>query len=421
LAHADLGIKYSVLGESVLAAESTRKAYQLKDRVSDQERFFIMLMYDRQVTGNLDRARRTAELWAQTYPRNPAAHGLLSGYSTIGAGKFEESIAEAKIALGLDPNHVPEYTSLILSSLYLDRIEEAENALRRASEHKVESPDFTPLRYYINFLRSDRKGMEREMARAIGVPEAEDLMAHSEALVSARSGQLQQARTMSRRAVDLGLQAGQPESAALFETGSAVSEALAGNASAAKRSALAALERSKGRDVEFGAAFALALAGESSRSQAIADDLEKRFPEDTSVRFTYLPTLRALSELARGRPQNAIDTLQSAVPYELSVPGISFRGFFGALYPVYVRGEARLAAHQGAEAAAEFQKILDHRGLVFADPIGALARLQLGRAWALSGDRNKAKAAYRDFLTLWKDADPEIPIFKQAKVEYARL
>src|SRR6185312_10577707 len=161
------------------------------------------------------------------------------------------------------------------------------------------------------------------------------------------------------------------------------------------------------RDVEFGAAFALALAGESSRSQAIADDLEKRFPEDTSVRFTYLPTLRALSELARGRPQNAIDTLQSAVPYELSVPGISFRGFFGALYPVYVRGEARLAAHQGAEAAAEFQKILDHRGLVFADPIGALARLQLGRAWALSGDRNKAKAAYRDFLTLWKDADPE--------------
>ena len=234
-------------------------------------------------------------------------------------------------------------------------------------------------------------------------------------------GQLQLARTMSRRAVDLGRQAGQGESAALFEAGAAVSEALFCNASAAKRSALTALEHSKGRDVEFGAAFALALAGDSSRPQAIADDLEKRFPEDTSVRFTYLPALRALSELARGRPQNAIDTLQSAVPYELSVPGISFRGFFGALYPVYVRGEARLAAHQGAEAAVEFQKILDHRGLVFADPIGAMARLQLGRALAVSGDRNKAKAACRDFLTLWKDADPELPIFKQAKVEYARL
>ena len=184
---------------------------------------------------------------------------------------------------------------------------------------------------------------------------------------------------------------------------------------------MAALELSKDREVEYGAAFALALSGDSSRSQTLANDLESRFPEDTSVRFSYLPALRALLALNHGEPAKAIELLQIAVPYELGAPRSSHTWYFGALYPVYVRGEAYLAARQGAEAAAEFQKILDHRGIVVSDPIGALAHLQLGRAFALSGDKAKAKAAYQDFLTLWKDADPDIPILKQAKAEYAKL
>ena len=184
---------------------------------------------------------------------------------------------------------------------------------------------------------------------------------------------------------------------------------------------MAALTLSKDREVEYGVAFALARSVDISKAQALADDLEKRFPEDTSVRFSYLPTLRALFALSHGDHSRAFEVLQVAIPTELGTPRSSIQGLFGALYPVYVRGEAHLAAHQGAEAAAEFQKVLDHRGIVVSDPIGALERLQIGRAWALAGDKTKATTAYRDFLTLWKDADPEIPILKQAKAEYAKL
>ena len=185
-----------------------------------------------------------------------------------------------------------------------------------------------------------------------------------------------------------------------------------------------ALELSKSRDVAFGAGFALALSGDSSRSQALTEDLSRRLPEDTRVQFTYAPTLRALLALNHSQPSKALELLQTTIPYELGSPnkgGSEFLLGAGNLYPAYVRGLAYLAAHQGAEAAGEFQKILDHRGIVLSDPIGALAHLQLGRAYALSGDKTKAKSAYQDFLTLWKDADPDIPILKQAKAEYANL
>jgi eukaryotic-like serine/threonine-protein kinase len=276
-------------------------------------------------------------------------------------------------------------------------------------------------RYSIAFLKGDRAGMDQAVARARGNPQAEYWVANSEALVAAHSGRLQQAASASRRAMDLAQQSGQPEAAATFETAAAVWEALSGNAVEAKRHAMAALGVSKGRDVEYAAAVAFALAGDFVRSQALADDLEKRFPEDTSVRFSYLPTLRALFAISHGQSANAIELLQAAVPYELAVPGIEFFAGFGGLYPVYVRGEALLAAHQGAGAAAEFQKILDHRGIVLADPVGALTHLHLGRAYAMSGDKTKARTAYQDFLTLWKDADPDVPILRQAKTEYAKL
>jgi len=215
---------------------------------------------------------------------------------------------------------------------------------------------------------------------------------------------------------DLAKQTGKREVAGTYEAAAAVCDAVYGRAAEARKRAHVALELSKGRDVEYGAAFALAVAGDSAGSQSLADDLKKRFPEDTVVQFNYLPTIRAQLALTRNDPSKAIEALQAAAPYELGdvITGVS-------LHPVFVRGQAYLAGHQGVEAAAEFQKILDHRGIVFNDSIGALAHLGLARAYAMQGNTTKAKAAYQDFLTLWKDADPDIPILKQAKAEYAKL
>jgi eukaryotic-like serine/threonine-protein kinase len=185
--------------------------------------------------------------------------------------------------------------------------------------------------------------------------------------------------------------------------------------------AAAALKLSNDQEVEYGAAFAFAVSGDSSRAQSLVSDIEKRFPEDSSARFSYLPTIHAALALNRATPAAALESLQVAVPHELGIPPSGVSGLFGALYPVYVRGLTFLAANKPAEAAAEFQKILDHRGIVVSDPIGALAHLQLGRAYALSGDNTKAKSAYQDFLALWNDADPDIPLLKQARAEYAKL
>jgi hypothetical protein len=237
--------------------------------------------------------------------------------------------------------------------------------------------------------------------------------------VLAYSGHLQQARAMSRRAVDLARQGGRLERAAQHEAGAALREAFFGNAAEARSRARAALALSKGQVVEYGAAFAVALAGDPAQSTMIADDLAKRFPEDTIVKFSFLPSLRALDALNHREPLKAVDELQRAAVYELANQGIA-EGFVPSLYPVYVRGLAYLDAHQGANAVAEFQKILDHRGLVVSGPIGAVSRWKIGQAYALSGDTEKAKAAYRDFLTLWKDADQDIPILKFAKAEFSK-
>jgi eukaryotic-like serine/threonine-protein kinase len=419
MAYAWLGDMYGQMGESDLSAENISKAYQLQDRASDAEKFFITTSYDIRVTGNLEKAEQTCLTWAQTYPREMPPHGLLSGVIYGGLGRYEEGVEQGKKAIELNPNVAAAYGGLGSDYLYLDRLDEAENTLRMASNRGVDSADLSVLRYDIAFLRGDRAGMDQEAARSR--TKAEDLISYQEAFVLAYSGHLQQARSMSKRASDLAQQSGRRESSALFQTGAALSEALLGYPPVARQKALAMLALSRDREVEYGAAVALALVGNASQSQTLANDLERRFPEDTSVRFNYTPTLRALLALNRRDPAKAIEQLQIAVPYELSVPRSALHGNFGALYPIYARGEAYLAAKQGAEAAAEFQKILGHRGIVVSDPIGAVARLQLGRAYALSGDTTKAKTAYQNFLTLWNDADPDIPIFKQAKAEYAQL
>lgn len=422
LAYAQLGTSYASMGESVLASESVSKAYQFRERASDAEKFLITASYDVQVTGNLGKAQQASELWAQTYPRDVGPHSLLSGFIYPVLGKYEKGVEEGRKTIGLDPDFAIGYSVLTYSYVYLDRLGEAESTLQRASgRHKLEIPDSLVQRYEIAFLKGDKAGMEQAAALSNGESGAEDWLSDQEALALAYSGHLRQAKIMSRHAADVAQQSAHGERASLYEAGAALWEAFFGIGPAAGRDSMAVLETSKGRDVEYGAAFALALSGDSSQSQTLADDLERRFPEDTAVRFSYLPALHALLALNHGESAKAIELLQVAVPYELGAPPSSFFAFFGALYPVYVRGEAYLAAHQGAEAAAEFQKILDHPGIVVSDPMGALAHLQLGRAYAMQGDIAKAKAAYQDFLVLWKGADPDIPIFKQAQAEYARL
>jgi predicted Zn-dependent protease len=241
----------------------------------------------------------------------------------------------------------------------------------------------------------------------------EDVLLAYEADTAAYSGRLGKAREVSRRAVASAERAEEKEVAGSYEAEAALREALFGEAAQARERVAAALRLSNGRDAQFGAALALAFAGDAVRAQMLADDLGKRFPENTIVHFNYLPTNRAQLALSRNDSSKAIEALQDAAPYEL--------GSAGGLYPVFVRGEAHLAVHQGSEAAAEFQKILNHRGIVLNSPIGALAHLGLARAYVLQGDTAKAKTAYQDFFTLWKDADPDIPILKEAKAEYAKL
>jgi tetratricopeptide (TPR) repeat protein len=421
MAYGDLSIFYWNMGETDLSAEYTRKAYALRDRVSDRERLWILFLYDRQVTGNLQRELQTLESWVQTYPRDSLPLAVLGGWGTQGTGQYERGIRALQEDLRLNPDETLGYGALALQNLFLDRFAEAANVLRRAAERKMEIPEYLVLRYYLAFFKGDQTGMELEIARARGQHGVEDWMWHNQALVLARSGRMRQARIMWERAVALALQDSNRERAAIYTSAEAVCEAHFGNAAEAKRLAAAALDLAKGRDVEYSAAFALALSGDSSASQKIAADLEKRFPEDTPVQFEYLPTLRALSALNRRAPLEAVEYLEPARPYDFALPGTAFFAKFGGLYPAYVRGQSYLAAGRGQEAVVEFQKVLNHRGIVFADPIGALAHLQLGRAYVASGDMAKAKNAYQDFLTLWKDADEDIPILKQAKAEYAKL
>jgi eukaryotic-like serine/threonine-protein kinase len=420
LAYAALGRMYGDIGESDLSAESTRKAYELRNRVSDREKLFIAASYESQVTGNMEKAQQACELLAQAYPRDYVPHALLSGLVYPITAKYEKAMDESNKVIALDPDFVVGYWNLAYSYQYLGRLGEAEATLHRAADRKLEIPDFLVLRYDIAFLKGDMAGMQQLAAAGTAKSGAEEWISDHEAFVLAYSGRLQQAEKMLQHAGQLAQQSGHQEEAALFEAAAALREGFFGNSSAARRHATTALKLSSDREVEYGAAFALAVAHDNARSEELANDLEKRFPEDTSVKFSYLPALRALLALNRGETAKAIDLLQVAVPYELGAPHSSMHGFFGALYPVYVRGGAYLAAHQGTEAVAEFQKILDHRTTVVSDPIGALARLQLARAYALSGEIAKAKSAYEDFLALWKNADPHIPILKEANAEYVK-
>ncbi len=420
LAYARLGWMYTEIGESGLADDYIRKAYELRERTSELENYFISVSFHLMVTGNLAKAAQTCELLIQAYPRSVMPHAFLSGPIYTHTGQYEKAVEEGREALRLNPDDPVPYFLFGYSSIALNRLDQAKANYRQAFERKLDHPFFHYDLYGIAFLQNDAVGMAQQVAWSAGKRGVEDALLGVQADTAAYSGRLNNAREFSRRAMDSAERAEEKGTAAVYSAASGLREALFGNAEEARRRATMSMERSAGRGEQYGAALALAYVGDDGRARGQAEDLGKKFPEDTLLQFNYLPTLRARLAVSRGNASEALETLKTTAPYELgSVPSGGY--VWLALYPVFVRGEAYLAAHQGNEAAAEFQKILDHRGVVANEPIGALAHLQIGRAYAMQGDTAKAKAAYQDFLTLWKDADPDIPIFIAAKAEYAKL
>ena len=418
LAYAGLGFTYGLLSQPALSAESNRKAYELRERTSDREKYYITATYATQVTGNLEEALQTCELWAQAYPREETPRGILGAFVYPTLGKYEKGVASASQLVEIDPGFAVGYLQLAFNNQFAGHLQEAAKALQRAAQRKLEIPDLAAQRYDVAFLKDDQAGMDREAALAQSA--ANDLVFDRQGFVLAYSGQLEKAKLMVQRAVDLNQEPDRRGKKAVFEVGPALWDAFFENELAARKSAAAVADRSMDRDVEYGAAFALALSGALPRARELAKDLEMRFPHDTAVKVFYLPAIRALLEL-KGDRSKAIDLLEVSRAYDRGVPPSIAPAFIGPFYTVYVRGLVYLAAGRGHEAAAEFQKIIDGRTIVVSDPIGALAYLQLGRALYLSGDKAKAKTAYQDFFALWRDADAGIPILKQAQDEYPKL
>jgi eukaryotic-like serine/threonine-protein kinase len=417
MAYARLGTSYSNLGQTARAAESTRRAYDLRERVSEREKFYIASHYEHYVTGNLEAARRTYDLWAQTYPRDYVPSGNVGAiYGQL--GNYDKALAGALEAMKLNAGSGVSYSNLVSSYVQVNRLDEARATAQEAQAHNLDNPQIHVSLYGIDFLQHDAAGMEREAAELMGKPGFEDLMLGSESDTAAYGGQFAKARELTRRASDSAQRADEKETAAGYAAEAAVREALVGNMSQAKQQAQAALALSTGRDVEAVSAIALGLAGDTTQATRLAADLAKRFPEDTVVQFEYLPMINAVAALRNGSASKATAALARAAPYEL---GSLAQSFSFAVYPVYLRGETYAAAHQGSAALAEFQKILDHRSVVLNEPIGALAYVGLARAYSLSSDTAKAKSAYQDFFSLWKNADPDIPILKEAKAEYTKL
>ena len=424
MAYASLGFTYGLLGQPALSTENLKKAYELRDRTSDREKFFIEATYETQVTGNLEKALQTCELWMQAYPRDKPPHGILGAFVYPTFGKYDKGIDVAKQMVELDPDFAIGYLQLAFNTQFAGRVDEADKILQQAQQRKLEIPELLVQRYDIAFLKSDQAAMDREVALGEKEPDAGDMIAQRQAFVLAYSGRLEKAKLMSRQAADINPKPDQRGRKALIEIGPALWDGFFGNKSSAQRSAAAAADLSNDRDVEYGSGFALALAGESVRAQKLVKDLDTRFLEDSAVQFIYLPAIRALLAMqddSKTGGAKAIELLQPARPYDLGTPPAGAPFFIGTLYTVYVRGLAYLVTNQGPEAAAEFQKFIEVRPIVFSDPIGALAHYQLGKALAMSGDKTKAYAAFQDFLTLWKDADKDIPILVQVKNDAGAL
>jgi tetratricopeptide (TPR) repeat protein len=419
LAYDRLGVNYTNLNQPHLAADYLKKAFDLRDRVTEREKLHVTALYYTFATGELEKANQTYELWIQVYPRDFTAYiNLGSTYMVL--GQYEKAATETREALRVEPNFVVAYSNLGQIYLALNRFDEARATTEEALGRKLENIYLHLNLYALAFFQGNAVAMKQQEDWAVGKAGAEDWMLSLESDTEAWSGKLGKARELSRQAVESARRSDEKEPAGLWQANAAIREALFGNTDAARQNAAAAVALAPGsHDAEAQAALAYALAGDAAHAQSLADDLAKRFPQDTVVQSVWLPAIRAQIETGRKNAARSTELLQAAAPYELGMQSGS--AVNSCLYPVSVRAEAYLSAQQGQLAATEFQKILDHRGLLWNCATGALAHLGLAHAYAIQGDTAKARAAYQDFLALWKDADPDIPILKEAKAEYAKL
>jgi DNA-binding winged helix-turn-helix (wHTH) protein/Flp pilus assembly protein TadD len=415
LAHRAMSVVYVNLSEAGRAAESARKAYALREKVSERERFSVEATYYMRTTGELEKAAEVYQLWQQTYPRDFLPHGNL-GVVFFYLGNWEKALEEERESLRLDPNRGTSYSNLSRAYTSLNRLDEAEAVHHQVEERKLESEYLLLYRYHLAYLKGDAERMARTVSAAMGQPGKEDFLLMSQADTEGWHGRLTNAHELTRLAMDSARRNDAKEAAALYQTAAALREVESGNREQARADAYGAVELAPNRDVWAMAALALARAG-YGKAEKLAAELDKTFPLDTLVQRYWLPTIQAAVALQRKDPNRAVELLKVAHTIELSQP----TNLPVSLCPVYLRGEAYLMLRDGNAAAAEFQKFVDHRGLVANFPWGVFARLGFARAYALQGDTVKARAAYQDFLTIWKDADPDIPILKQAKAEYAKL
>jgi serine/threonine protein kinase/tetratricopeptide (TPR) repeat protein len=418
VAYASLGINYNNLSEPSLARENFQKAYELRDRVTQRERFFLEALYYNDVTGEIDKAIQTYTEWAGTYPADYVPHGNLGvSYNTL--GQYEKSAEETNASLRIEPEDAVAYGNLAEDYRALDRIKDAKGALDEAAKRNLDSEFLHLHRYHLAFLENDLPAMQEQSSWATGKPGAEDGQLSDESDTEAYYGRMRKARELTRQAVDSAKRNGSSDTAALWQVNEALREAEFGNTALARKAAADAMSLNSRPDIELLAALALARSGETVQSSALADKVAAEFDRDTMIQAYWLPTIRATIAINRGEGQKAVELLSVASQYELGEPMQS--PAHGTLYPVYVRGEAHLRAGHGEQAAIEFQKIIDHRGIVANFPLGALARLQLGRAYKLNGNADKAREAYAAFFVAWSEADPNIPVLKQAKAEYAKV
>jgi len=417
-AYQALGISYSNLREPGLATENLQKAYDLRDKVSEREKFRISSSYYLLVTGELEKAIQTYELWAQTYPRNSEPFGNL-GVDYTYLGQYEKGITASLEDLRLNPGSAAAFTNLVGLYPAVNNLDEARAKYEQAVAHKVDNPFLHGNRYGAAFLENDAAEMQRQVDAAMGKP-GEDVLLSFASDTEAFYGRLGGARRLSQRAIESARGSESKETAAAWRMNAALREAEFDNMARSRQEIAPALAEGPTRDVSVLAALAFSRIGDINSAERMARDLAERFPLNTAINRYWLPAIYASIEIRRDNLAKALEDLRTTSLYELGSPLPQFE-VGGSLYPVYIRGQIYLSLHQGKEAAAEFQKFLEHRGVALNSPLGALARLQLGRAYALQDKTVQSRAAYQDFFRLWKDADPDIPILIAAKAEYAKL
>jgi len=409
MAYLYLGSSYGILGEYQRQEGPIRKSFELRERASERERFEIVSTYHQAVTSQIDQAIQNCELWEQSYPRDSRPHGML-GFENGALANYERSAEEFRKATELDPTKALPYAGLLIDLMALNRFDEARGVYEQAQARKVDAGEVQRHRYRLAFVEGDAAMMAKVADSLSKQPGYEGRVLWEQSKTAAYFGHLDEARELSRRSAERALLEKDSGTAAIIESNAGIREALFGNLDAARNHVLAA-ERLGGPPGFY--AIALALSGDSAEATKVADQIANEAPPGSTMGRLAVPEFRGAIELKRGNAMRALEYLEPAASYEA--------GWFVLYRPAYVRGEAYFLAHRGQEAASEFQKIIDHRGVVVNEPFGALAHLGLARAYTMQGDIPKARTAYQDFLSLWKDADPDIPILIAAKAEYAKL